>query len=768
MRRWTTCIMCPLLGVLCACGGDQIFVYLEGDVPQGMHSLEVRLRSSAGDEVREVDGAPTSFTLRTSLAGDLELRIRPLDGEGCALAIGQVSTALRWGMPQVVHVPVKEIPGGPICLVKVVPSGAGWVRSSPPGIDCGEDMEAHAFCSHEFPGSMTVTLEPNAPFLIRWTGVCAGAGAGECKLPRGKRVALEAPFAPGLCAPEGICQHGVPPPVALRGMWGPPDRPEIWAVGDGALILHGDLRQEGRQVWSQVPAPPGVEHDLLAVAGSATGVAWAMGRAGTALRWSGSRWEDQTLPTTKDLNAVWVNRAGTEAWAVGAGGVILRWDGSAWSDAGGGFGWTLNAVYSPPDEDGRTLWIAGFGGGLWRRRDGRLTEVFSGTGSTLRAIWGPHVRALYAVGDGGVVLRYRPETDDWGRVRAGGGTLHAIAGRASDDLWAVGESGTVLRHDGRGWFELPDMPSHDLYAAWPTADSALWMGASRGAILRLGPGGMQVEAPIGTLRGVHGDPAGALWAVGENGLVMRGEGGIWRREQQVPQKLGGLNRVCADRRGAWIVGDAGVVLRCQEDGCQDRSPAGAGVALRGCSAGSPTEIWVVGDRGYAARRAGEVWEQVGTGTALALHDIGTDAEGVPWAVGEKGVVLRLRDGAFQALSGVPVQGRDLYRVFGTRDAVWIIGARGLVLRRAGDRWEEVRIGSGYDLRDGFAAQDQVWAVGDSGAILGSQTGWSLLRTGSAGGPAGPHLRGIWGSVAGDFWAVGAEGTLLRRRQPITP
>jgi hypothetical protein len=759
--------LCLLLGALCACGGDQIYVYLEGDVPPDLRSLEVELLAGGGRETREIKDASTSFTLRTTLPGDLELRIRLRDGSGCTLASGRASTALRWGMPQVVRVPVSQLPEGPTCRVAVFPSGVGWVRSSPPGIDCGEDMEAHAACDHEFPRGKTVTLEPSARFLIRWSGVCAGAGAGDCRLPQGESVVLEAPFSPGLCTSEGLCRYGaVPPPVALRGMWGRPDQGEVWAVGNGALIL----RRDAQHGWIQVPPPSGETRDLLAVAGSAADVAWAVGRAGAVLRWSGSQWERQAVPTTMDLNAVWVSRTGAEAWAVGAGGIILRWDGSAWRDAGS-VGWTLNAVYSPPDQDGRTLWIGGAGGGLWRLRGMGFTQVDSGTGSTLRAISGPHVRALHAVGDGGVVLRYRPESDDWVRVRAGGRVLYALSGRAGDDLWAVGESGTVLHYDGRGWFELPGVPSYDLYSAWSTADSSLWMGASRGALLRLGPEGMQVEAPIGTLRGVNGDQTGALWAVGDDGVVMRGVAGRWQRETRVPPGLGRLHRVCTDGQGAWIVGDAGVVLRCQENGCIDASPAGAGVALRGCSVGGAAGIWVVGDQGYAARFTDGMWQRVSTGTTRALHDISAGIEGqaeTPWAVGEQGGVLQLRDGVFRAVPEVPTQGRDLYRVFGDKDAIWIVGARGLVLRGAGGGWSAMHgaegQGSEYDLLDGFSAQGQVWAVGKSGAILSSQTGWALLRNGSASGPAGPDLRGVWGTASGGIWAVGAEGTIMRYRR----
>jgi hypothetical protein len=127
----------------------------------------------------------------------------------------------------------------------------------------------------------------------------------------------------------------------------------VWAVGGAgvagngpAFILH---RTGGR--WYVVPLPSPADSFLLGVGMAANGTAWAVGHTGFALpngktyslllRWSGAVWKPVSAPSlgaNVDLMGVAVSPTGA-AWAVGFGGnvqddeaypVSLRWTGKSW------------------------------------------------------------------------------------------------------------------------------------------------------------------------------------------------------------------------------------------------------------------------------------------------------------------------------------------------------------------------------------------------------------------------------------------------------
>jgi hypothetical protein len=77
----------------------------------------------------------------------------------------------------------------------------------------------------------------------------------------------------------------------------------------------------------------------------------------------------------------------------------------------------------------------------------------SGTSSLLRGVWGSGANDVYAVGEGGTVLRYdgvrwyalpNPTTK----------TLRAVWGTDPTDVYVVGEEGSLFRYNGSAWTTL--------------------------------------------------------------------------------------------------------------------------------------------------------------------------------------------------------------------------------------------------------------------------------------------------------------------------
>jgi hypothetical protein len=114
--------------------------------------------------------------------------------------------------------------------------------------------------------------------------------------------------------------------------------------GDGTPLPLGERWQDGRWTIENVPAPAGAaENQLNGIACPATGRCMAVGIAGPtrgvvsaeALRWNGSRWSTQPIPTVPGASLSALSCASASAcMAVGgsdSGVLAERWNGNKWA-----------------------------------------------------------------------------------------------------------------------------------------------------------------------------------------------------------------------------------------------------------------------------------------------------------------------------------------------------------------------------------------------------------------------------------------------------
>jgi photosystem II stability/assembly factor-like uncharacterized protein len=96
--------------------------------------------------------------------------------------------------------------------------------------------------------------------------------------------------------------------------------------------------------------------------------------------------------------------------------------------------------------------------------------------------------------------------------------------------------------------------------------------------------------------------------------------------------------------------------------------------------------------------------------------------------------------------------------------VWVVGARGTLLHWNGSTWNSESSSSLLFQFQGIWGSEagEVWAVGQSD---GSRRGLILHRRNGAWFPVDSgvnhSLIGVWGSGSSDVWAVGLRGTILR-------
>ncbi|HJV27697.1 MAG TPA: YCF48-related protein [Aromatoleum sp.] len=216
------------------------------------------------------------------------------------------------------------------------------------------------------------------------------------------------------------------------------------------------------------------------------------------------------------------------------------------------------------------------------------------------------------------------------------------------------------------------------------------------------------------------------------------------------------------------VGAFGTILASEDGGANWRSlPAPAktpvllGVAMR---AGRCLAVGQMG--AVLAADDCRQWKNVASGNSSRLMAVSLNRDGLAYAVGAFGTVLRSGDGG---LSWAPVAidwhgigdgGAEphLYDVHvSDAGSVTVVGEFGVILRSAdGARWQTVHRGEqalfGLAVKEGAA-----YAVGQAGTVLASTDGgnsWKALHTGSA-----AILTGVWSDGRGRVVASGINAIL---------
>lgn len=249
------------------------------------------------------------------------------------------------------------------------------------------------------------------------------------------------------------------------------------------------------------------------------------------------------------------------------------------------------------------------------------------------------------------------------------------------------------------------------------------------------------------LNGVWGSGPNTVWAVGEQGTILRWRGAGWAAMES-PTSLN-LNSIWGSGKNeAWAVGDVGKVLRWNGTRWTDTGSVGA--PLYSVWGSSFRDVWVVGALGTARHWNGASWTTAPTGTTDHLRVVmGSGAQDV-WAGGDNGTLAHW-DGAAWALAPSGTSGTIVglwvdspFFALATTDEV-----SGMTLHWTGSTWV------GYQ-QAGFAGFP-LWGLG-SQTVLGGQGGLWAHDQWRAVAPSGAiRVNGLWGSAATDVWGVGDMG-----------
>lgn len=482
---------------------------------------------------------------------------------------------------------------------------------------------------------------------------------------------------------------------------------EAWAVGNAGTILRFDGAR-----WHRVRSH--TTEDLFGVWAGASNDVWFVGNRDTLLHYDGSTLAAQPSPAAGTTwRAVW-GRGASEVWIGGSSCKLYRLESGAWVDHHdpkcGGEVRAISAsgsgiVAAGGDDAMSKRWVGTFNGATWTE------ELFGNTSG--RAAWDVLVTSggslLVAAGKDGLI-----DND----VSLGGDAVYALAESAAG-VFAFGERGSIQQR-GLFWSTLqPKSQSNNtFYAATAGDNGSVLLAGERGELGSLpavGPVHHDWRGPVSTFSfaGVFAlDPSHVYASYGNGGFAVRGSSGWSWNDSAYQYEPGPL----------W--------------------------------AGSPRAIWAT-----APSNAGV---QVTDGGSNSSEYV-TDFPEAIWGFDEQNILLggnwlQLLHGNTGSLSVLTSGFSPITGLCGAGDLAWAVSYNAGTLRitRAGD----------YDLNNAMQAPLNacnaldpwhVYAVGDQGVTqVFTDAGWQSQMQQPV-----TSLLGVFARSPTEVYAVGVDGGIFK-------
>jgi len=489
------------------------------------------------------------------------------------------------------------------------------------------------------------------------------------------------------------------------------------------------------------------------------------------------------------VGGVWGLRSDS-VYAVTCSGLINRWDGTAWRAATSSIGGCPRSIAGTSVRNiivvGSQIWR--FDGTTWAREN--VTQP-----ATLE--WAAAAeQTVYAVGNNGLIMRR--DVTSWSIMPSGTTrNIRTVSAWSASDVWAAGDARTVLRLVNGAWAPAPELPSAvtDCAGTYVRGPRDVFVNCFENgfgwATFRWdGTGWSRFETesrqrywsffPIGTV----------LYAVGEEGMVMRLDGLTWRidspsvGESRMTGGFGDANGAIvagwhgvsyARRNSRWelvnsvpnyrgIWGDgSGVLFGVGIQGAIDRfdgtrwstsRPAG-GQGLLAVWGASPTAVFASGFGGTMLRFDGTSWRSMVTRTTSLIASVwGVKPDSV-WAVSNAGEILFF-DGESWRLQFRT--GRGLRSVHGLNARnVWAVGDEGRIWKFDGRAWAREESSTEFNLQSVLAVGDRTFAVGGTELLERRDGEW---RTSAS--FAGNNYFWLAGTSPRDVYVGGCGNTTFRR------
>jgi hypothetical protein len=553
-----------------------------------------------------------------------------------------------------------------------------------------------------------------------------------------------------------------PPRNAIHDVWasGPSD---VWAVGEGGLLLHFDGER-----WTEVEA--GVERRLREIWGATSDDIYVAMESSELLHFDGRNWSPVQTGASQALMGV-TGTSATDVWAVGHAGQVLRFDGQTWTSPSTEGVYLRKLRASPSGEIYGTGTVSPdnlerlfrFDGSGWV--DLMAPRYPDGGGWTLVDVWAGSPSSVYAAGSGlqtssAVLLHF--DGMAWNKLDVAGGVL---VGSGEDDFHVLGT--LPRRWDGGAFTELPVFEPAGLIAGASVGRKELIAASVTGALYRLSdttwsrvrdapPPGL----PVRLVHGI-GEEAYALAVTAQYERV------LLRRRPRIGWSVQPAPELSATDC-LWMLAPDDLHL-VDHDGRHRRFHRGIWSEVAQLDF-KCTGLWSVDGALYAVGHPpdyqgvvaifdGQSWRRLAEGPGMVYS-------AAIWASGPQDIVVahsnqvHRYDGARWSttrLSEAPSYERPSIWGSGSDDIFLAIDTG--LFRWDGGTWRETtpwQNGPTYFRAVAGVRRDSVFALGSGGLFHWDGRSWRAVEVGTP-----PPLASVWASGSGEVYLFGISGGILR-------
>ncbi len=380
----------------------------------------------------------------------------------------------------------------------------------------------------------------------------------------------------------------------------------------------------------------------------------------------------------------------------------------------------------------------------------------------VRAMWASLEAGFWAVGDGGLVLRFNgadfvpaplpPTTNDLFGVSGDGPTVVAVGAAGTvlrwddgrwtlipppsdqdfygvgvlgpDDFYVCGRGGTLVRYHEGTWEHETTGITYDLFGVHASAAGGVFAVGAFGTLVELRGGHWvqsQIALPTVTLRSIWRSPDGRMFAAGSGGAISVYDGLTWKIQvtndpSDPPRDLYAIVGFSGDE--VLAVGDRGAILKYNGKKWTLMTIAGpyhVDADLRGVAgvlnADGTRTVFAAGLDSRAVRLDDPVWHDQPLGVTGDLNAVTVLEDGSVLAVGDRGLLLVLREGRVATLESGTTS--DLRGVSGRVAA----GSGGTILRVEADAATAISSPNAEDWNDVWDVAGVTLLAGESGALL---------------------------------------------------
>lgn len=260
----------------------------------------------------------------------------------------------------------------------------------------------------------------------------------------------------------------------------------------------------------------------------------------------------------------------------------------------------------------------------------------AGTSARLSAVWAVTGNDVFAVGDGGTILRR--QNNAWTKLTSGTTTnLRSVWGAAPNDVWAVGEAGTILRFDGNAWTAVTGVTTSDVAAVWGSSASDVWLAATS-KVYHWNGSAWSNTTVVGSMQGLSGTGPADIWLATEGAYVKHYTGAGWPTVMPTGGSATVFAVLAVSPTEVWSSSGPPGSEMLQWNGSTWAGRSTSGAIFVGLYGPGATNVWGVGGSklGHWTGSAWDVITPAGITMSLwGIHGTGADV----WAVGSGPTIL---------------------------------------------------------------------------------------------------------------------------------